>query len=500
MKDIRILLVHPDPAAIALMTSMLQSLNVRLEHAESDRAAVRRLERDGIDVIVAGVDPDDPEAMELLHYVRRKFPKLPAVLLFSVGHAERTREARQLGASAVLRFPLPATQLRAAVAQALGCDESIVRSNSASGAQGHGGAAPAGAASSSTNGREAGDGWMLLEAAGDSGPGAGEAPGRDIPVLIGEDESLLQAIELTETIAPTRAPVLIQGEAGTGKRQVARALHHQSRRRRGPFVEVRCADGGGADLERELFGMWPLLGPPVPGKVAKASGGTIYIDDIAAMGPELQARLLRLLRDGDYEPIGHTRPERADVRLAFGTREDLAELVARGAFRQDLYYRISVVGLKLPPLRHRGTDVDRLAEHVRARAARRLDRPVGGFSAEALAQMRRYHWPENVRELEAAVERAVLLCRGRLIEPADLGLSAVASGDRGGSPACRPSAHIRPLKEALEEPEKQIILEALEALGWNRQETAKVLDINRTTLYKKMKKYGLLLDEPAWAN
>ncbi|MEW4567769.1 sigma-54 dependent transcriptional regulator [Tautonia sp. JC769] len=502
MNENRILIVHPDSSARTLLASMLQTLAVELEEAPNDPAAVRRLERGGVDVIVAGVEPEDPDCLELLHYMKRKFPALPVILLFSVGDAERTREARQRGADAVLRFPLPATQLRAAVSQALGQAEPAARTAvGAMTAPGEG--RGSNAATKGATVLESAHGWTFLNGSAGSNPPAGD-PGRSREplALVGEDESLRQTLELAETIASTRATVLIQGEPGTGKSLVARMIHQRSPRNAGPFVEVRGADESSAgEIDRLLFGERPMLRPAIPGQIERAEGGTLYIDDVAALGPELQAKLLRLLRDGVYEPIGATRPERADVRLILGTRENLEERVAKGGFRQDLWYRMSVASLKLPPLRHRGTDLDRLADHFRFRAAQRNDRTVTGFSSEAMAMMKRYHWPCNVRELEAVVERAVLICRGRLIEPNDLIFSnPPASAGRGSAEFRGDLSHIRPLKEALEEPEKQIILEALKALGWNRQETARVLDINRTTLYKKMKKYGLLVDELAWAN
>jgi two-component system response regulator HydG len=501
MNENRILIVHPDSSARTLLASMLQTLAVRLEEAPNDPAAVRRLERGGVDVIVAGVEPEDPDCLELLHYMKRKFPALPVILLFSVGDAERTREARQRGADAVLRFPLPATQLRAAVSQALGQAEpsarTVVGAMTAPGENRASNSAPKG-----TVGLESAHGWTFLNGSAGTTP-SGSDPGRSREplALIGEDESLRQTLELAETIASTRATILIQGEPGTGKSLMARIIHQRSPRSGGPFVEIRDADEASGEIDRLLFGERPMLRPPIPGQIERAEGGTLYIDDVASLGPELQAKLLRLLRDGAYEPIGATRPERADVRLILGTKENLEERVARGGFRQDLWYRMSVASLKLPPLRHRGTDLDRLAEHFRFRAAQRNDRTVSGFSSEAMAMMKRYHWPCNVQELEAVVERAVLICRGRLIEPNDLIFSNTPSSTSRGSGEFRGDlSHIRPLKEALEEPEKRIILEALKALGWNRQETARVLDINRTTLYKKMKKYGLLVDEPAWAN
>jgi two-component system response regulator HydG len=199
---------------------------------------------------------------------------------------------------------------------------------------------------------------------------------------------------------------------------------------------------------------------------------------------------------------------RADVRVIASSKHNLATLVDNGLFRQDLYYALSAVSLRLPSLRQRCGDIETLAEHFRAAFAREIGKPIVGFTPEALEMLRRHPWPGNVLELENIVERAVIVNRGSWIEPCHLGLHhhqdgikvrtvsvPVAAASRTPS-----AATILPLKEALEEPEKQLILQALESLNWNRQETARVLDINRTTLYKKMKKYELLFDEPIWAN
>jgi two-component system response regulator HydG len=192
-----------------------------------------------------------------------------------------------------------------------------------------------------------------------------------------------------------------------------------------------------------------------------------------------------------------------DVRFLMSTSENLVGLVEQGKFRQDLYHRISVICLKLPPLRHRGTDVEQLAEYFRARFALEFSKNVVGFTRDALDCLNKHDWPGNVRELEGVIQRGVVLCQGSRITSGHL---APSLGNprvlRTSSLTPRPhlSMSIRPLKEALEEPEKRIIIQALQALNWNRQETARVLDINRTTLYKKMKKYGLLVDGPIWVN
>ncbi len=321
------------------------------------------------------------------------------------------------------------------------------------------------------------------------------------PNLVGSDRKLRHAIDLAVSIAPTTAPVLLIGEPGTGKSLLARSVLVAVAPRSGPFLAVDCSALHETQLEHELFGVGEQ-----PGRLAQAEGGTLLLDEVAALSAPLQLRLARLLEDGEYEPAGSGRSARADVRLIFTSRVDLADLTDRGTFRQDLYYRMSVVTISLPPLRERGDDVERLADHFRSRFARAIGKTSAGFSLEALETLRAHSWPGNVLELENVVERSVVVCRGPWIEPVHVEIShgGVARLPRSSAPSPSPRNHVKtpiqPLKEALEGPERQLILQALEALNWNRQETARVLDINRTTLYKKMKKYGLLFDEPAWAN
>lgn len=527
MSTIRILLVHSDPTVLDLLRSMLQSLGQPLEEADSDRAAVKFLERSTADVVVAGIDPADPDGLELLLYLRRKFARIPVILLFSAPHADRCKEAITRGATCVLRLPITAIQLRAAVAQALGQVESEMVAGTAR--NHHRGPADLdlGVAIQSGNGFGNGHGHgptngartdrsaddldfaadlVRTEAPRPSIAGASARESRS--QLIGEDPCLRQAIELAETIAPTRATVLIVGERGSGKSMLARALHAQSLRREGPFVEISCGNMRDSALEIEIFGRKAGFSDPLgdrPGKVALAQGGTLYIDEVTALNPELQYKLLRLLNDGEYEPVGSTQTVRADIRLVLGSRENLANWVEQGRIRQDLYGRISVVSLKLPPLRARIDDIPRLAEHFRERFSRETGKVLSSFCAEAITALRRQDWPGNVADLENLVERVVLLAHGPRIEVDEVlkAMQESASPRPSALPASgrtRVAPSIRPLKEALEEPEKRIILQALEALNWNRQETARMLDINRTTLYKKMKKYGLLFDEPAWVN
>jgi two-component system response regulator HydG len=331
--------------------------------------------------------------------------------------------------------------------------------------------------------------------------------------LIGNDPSWRQVIELAATIASSRCPVLIAGEPGTGKSQLARLIHGLGTGPERPFINCEAAA-----LAEELSADDPeepgrsAAGSPPPvdsaliwaARINLARGGTLHIDDIAALPVPLQLYLLRDLQFRDYgASSGYASPS-GDVRFVMSTGENLPALIEQGRFRQELYHRISVVVLTPPPLRHRGTDIELLAEAFRDRSAQEFHKNVSGFTRDALDILQRHDWPGNVRELEAAIQRAVAMCNGPRISSSHLApIINHHRQARGGGGAGTPRPHlpmgIRPLKEALEEPEKRIIIQALQAFNWNRQETARVLDINRTTLYKKMKKYGLLIDEPMWA-
>ncbi|WP_165067036.1 sigma-54-dependent transcriptional regulator [Paludisphaera rhizosphaerae] len=504
----RILIVCPDSSGLALLTSMLKSLGHVIDEAPNDRAAVRLLERESVDLVLASVDPADSDCLELLNYVRRKHGHAAVVLMFPRIHPDRAKEAMRLGA-AVLRYPAPAAELRAAVQQAL------EKANASKPA-----AVPvASEATNRTASAPTFSDWTPSPAVAEPPPIATQEvltsqapalPPTDLvreSNLIGVDPGLRQILGLATALAGSSATVLIQGEPGTGKSELARWLHRGTPGDR-PFVAIHAAElseAAGLDdptsTRRDLGAEWAS-------KLSRAVGGTLYIAEVGALDPGLQLQLLREIQLQDMEAAsgrsGGDRRNQGQARLVLSTSEDLAGLVDQGRFRQDLFHRISSVSLTAPPLRHRGEDVELLAEHFRARFARQFDRQVVGFSRDAIEVLRRHDWPGNVRELQGVVQRAVVLCHGTRITATHLG--PILNPHRGAraarANASRPHLPmgIRPLKEALEEPEKQIIIQALQALNWNRQETARMLDINRTTLYKKMKKYGLLVDEPMWVD
>jgi two-component system response regulator HydG len=324
--------------------------------------------------------------------------------------------------------------------------------------------------------------------------------------IVGYDPTLRQAIELAGSIAPSGTPVLIVGEPGTGKSLLARAIHALGSRRDHPLVlfdnaalaevlaeQDRLGESTSALVEAEAD--WNS-------KLHQAHGGTLFLNEVTALPDNLQTQLLHAVSDREFGHNGHHAPK-PDVRFLMSSSENLPSLVEQGRFRQDLYYRISVICLKLPPLRHRTADIESLAEYFRNRFTHEFGKNIVGFTHDALESLVKHEWPGNVRELESVVRRGVILCQGTRITSGHLASSLAAfRSPKGGSATPRPHLplSIRPLKEALEEPEKRIIIQALQALNWNRQETARVLDINRTTLYKKMKKYGLLVDGPIWVN
>lgn len=325
--------------------------------------------------------------------------------------------------------------------------------------------------------------------------------------LVCRDTVMCEVLETARAVADTRATVLLLGESGTGKSLLARALHESSTRAAEPFVVVNCGALPGPLLESELFGhaKGAFTGAlrDKPGRFELASSGTIFLDEINSASPELQVKLLRVLQERTFERVGENTTRRTHARVVAATNQDLLAEVQAGRFREDLYWRLNVVCLDLPPLRERPADLAMLVERFLEDFAREYERPVAKLSPEALGAVAAYAWPGNVRQLMNALERAVLLAAGPLIQLDSLPPEVRAAGlhwpeaDAPGSlqaglQALAGLRDLPTLKEALEGPERAILVRALELARGSRKDAAETLGINRTTLFNKMKKYGLM--------
>jgi DNA-binding NtrC family response regulator len=306
--------------------------------------------------------------------------------------------------------------------------------------------------------------------------------------IVGRSRAMEDVIRTLERVAETKSTVLITGETGTGKELVARAIHDRSAQRDMPLIKVNCAAIPDTLLESELFGhvrgAFTGAAANKKGKFALAHGGSILLDEIAMLGQPLQAKLLRVLQEREFEPLGSERPQKVDVRVIAATNRDLRQLAADGKFQEDLFYRLNVIPIRIPPLRERREDVSVLAEYFVRKHAQRSGRPASRLDESALALLQRYDWPGNVRELENTIERAVVLSKDAVI-----GADAI-SGLRTASPAAPGLPSMR-LHQNLEWMERETIRRALEASGGVKKDAAELMGISQRALSHYLAKYRL---------
>jgi DNA-binding NtrC family response regulator len=305
--------------------------------------------------------------------------------------------------------------------------------------------------------------------------------------MVGSSAPMLKVFETVMQVAPSRASVLITGESGTGKELIAAAIHEHSPRAHGPFVKLHCASLAETLLESELFGhergSFTGAAGRRDGRFQQADGGTLFLDEIGDISPAIQVKLLRFLQEREFERVGSNQTVKVDVRVVTATNRDLAQQVKDGKFREDLFYRLNVVAIEMPPLRARPSDVPLLAMRFLRKYAAENGREIDGFDEEALQQLTRYPWPGNVRELENAVERAVVVTKGREIHSCDLSSQIVASERRSGDGAPKiPGASFAEL-------ERFAILKTLEHTGGSTSRAAEILGISARTIQYRLREY-----------
>lgn len=308
--------------------------------------------------------------------------------------------------------------------------------------------------------------------------------------IIGESDKMVQAKYMARRAAQTSSNVLLLGKSGTGKELFAHSIHNGSNRSHYPFVKVNCAAIPSELLESELFGYeeGAFTGAKKGGKIGKfelSNGGSIFLDEIGDMPLKMQAKLLRILQEKEVERVGSNKPKKIDVRVIAATNQDLKDLVSKGEFREDLYYRLNVMSIEIPALYERGNDVEQLAIKLLEKLSNQMGKYVVGFSSNAMDCLRGHNWPGNVRELENVLERAINLTDSDTILPVHLPVYITQTTKKVSQ------GPIRPLKEVVEDTEKETILRCLEYTHGNKLKTARLLNVSRSSLYDKIEKYGL---------
>ncbi|NCO41877.1 MAG: hypothetical protein COZ06_18645 [Armatimonadetes bacterium CG_4_10_14_3_um_filter_66_18] len=449
---LNVLLVDDDADMLSMLSKLLSRRGYAVETASSATTALAKLKKSSFEVVISDVRMPKMDGVALLEKVKERTPRTAVVLLTGYGTIETAVNAMKKGAYDYITKPpnpdeilLMLEKLREAQ-RLMDVNEALARE--------------------------------LTGSVDDDG-------------IVGEHPTMQELNKLIERVARADSTVLIRGESGTGKELVARSIHLHSPRARFPFIVVNCAAMSSELLENELFGhergAYTDARERRLGKFEVAHRGTIFLDEIGAMSTGLQQSLLRVLQEKSFERVGGTMTVEVDVRVVAATNADMEELVKLRQFRDDLYYRLNVVRIDAPPLRHRLSDVPALATHFLGKYVRKCGRPVEGIDAAAVALLQQYQWPGNVRELENAIERALVLGESRRLMPDELPAEV-----RGISSLTMPSgAAGQGLTDSVDRYERELLLRALVEEDWNQSRAAETLQINRTTLIGKMKKHQI---------
>ena len=460
--SMRILIVDDDSLVRRSLCEVLSFEGYSCSSAGGAAEAFKRLKEMPFDIMISDIKMPGMDGIELLRKVKAEFPRICVIMITGFGSIENAVLAMREGALDYITKPIIDDEIKLLIKR-IADERKLVEENK----------------------------YLRHKLSNTVRSKCWD--------IIGKSYKMQKIYDLIDVIADTRTTVLLTGESGTGKRLVALAIHYSSSRAEEskPFVEVSCAALPETLLESELFGhvkgaFTGAIRDRV-GRFESAEGGTIFLDEIDAFSPALQVKLLRVLQEGEFERVGETKTCKANVRIITATNQNLEELIKSGRFRNDLYYRLNIISIEIPLLQERKEDIPLLVEHFIDKHSKTLNKEIHGISDEVIQILLNYCWPGNVRELENVIERACVLTKGPLIVLEDmpefilkkesqpqLVLSNGTLDDNSVS-----------LKDALKDPEKKIILDALEKSRWNKKEAAELLGINRTTLYKKLNHYGI---------
>ncbi len=441
-QEVGILIVDDELIVRESLTKWFREDGFRTDAAESAAAALKRLQDGAWDIMLVDIKMPGMDGIELLQRVKELNKDIIVIIITAFASVDSAVKALKQGAYDYITKPIDPDYLDHLIAKALN-ERTLVREN------------------------------LKLKNI------VSEMAEHD--EIIGESPEMQKVMELVKTVAPTDTTVMIRGESGTGKELIARAIHHQSPRKYFPIVTVNCGAMTETLLESELFGheKGAFTGAQYrrKGKVELADGGTLFLDEIGNISPKTQMDLLRVIETKQFMRVGGSEVIRSDFRVICATNADIEQAVKQGTFREDLYYRLNVFVIDLPPLRARRGDIAKLAHYFREKYCKAMGKQVNGFSPEAMHALKTYQWPGNVRELENAIERAMVVTNSSVIEKHHLPVHAVSEQPCTG--------------KRLEDIERKHIEAVLKEMGWNISRTAAILDIDRVTLYHKIEKYGL---------
>jgi DNA-binding NtrC family response regulator len=454
--SVAILVVDDDAALLQSLKEVLESEGYEVTTKGDGESGLRCLKEQAFDLVLSDLALPGLGGLELLQYLRREQPDCPCIIITGYGTINNAVTAMRQGAYDYFTKPIDATELRLVVARAL--EHRRLK-------------------------------WENLHLKKQLHRRFGFAN------MVGDSDPMLQVFDLIRKVADSDSTVLILGESGTGKELIAHAIHYNSSRREGALIPVNCAALTETLLESELFGhergAFTHAVRTRIGRFEQANGGTIFLDEISEMSPGLQVKILRVLQDHSFERIGGIKTMRVDIRVIAATNRDLEELVRQNKFREDLFYRLNVIPIRVPPLRERVADIPLLLQHFLQHFSRTKKKPLKRLSPAAQDLLQQYPWPGNVRELENLMERLVILSEGEIIDIPDLPekfqrLLYSPQEEHGDFP--EPGIHFNDAVQAFE---KNLILKALRQSNWVKSQAAQILHLNRTTLLEKMKKQNI---------